>query len=96
MNNSGNIQRKKRHLPQIRNIQKPKKSIRYSMENEKTKQKTKIQNNKRRICKRNILLPMDSKQDKVVKMTLEEKYKGCRTKMNQMIQETQGEVECFV
>lgn len=28
--------------------------------------------------------------------SLEEEYKGCRTRAKQMIQEEQGEVECYV
>ena len=29
-------------------------------------------------------------------ISLEEKYKGCLHKISKMIQETQGEVDCFV
>jgi hypothetical protein len=32
----------------------------------------------------------------MVEKTLEEEYKGCRTRAKQMIQEQQGEVECYV
>ena len=30
------------------------------------------------------------------RVSLEEEYKGCRTKLHKFVQEQQGEVECYV